>query len=161
MTLVIPDLSADVVIAGLSLNNVVPATVGGRMVLIGNRVDFMDVGPAEPVQFKEKLALVDGMDYGGVWKGARNIDIKGITFASSRAAAFAAVSLIEAAVTAVSGTFGLVAITFTSGGVVKSITARPNGLHVPSRRNTAGGVAGEAISIGWEFTAHAMNPAVT
>ena len=59
MTLVIPDLNSDVTIAGVSLNNVTAVTSGGSTVLSGNRVDYFDFGPAEVVQFTEKLALAE------------------------------------------------------------------------------------------------------
>lgn len=167
MALLIADLNRDITLAGVSLNNVTQTQSGGKAILTGSRVDFLEVQPAEVVQYTEKLALTDGLDYGPAYKGGRVIVCRGASFAATRGEAFDLVSAIEGACAIVSGGFGLKEFSFFtlsgSGGVAVEhfVDVRPNGLSAPANRDEIGGINGQPNGIAWGFTALMMDPTVT
>lgn len=160
MAYVFADLTKSVVFRGVELNSMGIIRQDGKPVLVGSQVDSLDLSRVDVVQFTEKLAMVDGMDYGGAWLGARSIAMTGAVKGANRNAVEDAIDEIDAAFTIGTGTFGVYVLAYYSNGA-RTISCRPNGLSVVSRRDTHGGEDSDPLSVLWSATFTAMNPAIS
>ena len=151
------DLNNAFTFRGVELNSAALATGGttGGKVLSGCQIDTIEHGQVEIVQFKEKLALADGMDVGCVYLGGRHIYITGTYYGTDRAAAIAGIAAIEVVMLPASGdgTFGYYTFPLTEG----SVAVQPQGLRVVWNRNMYGGKSTDPLAIRWSVTMYAKN----
>lgn len=139
---------------GVALNTVtlVPGADGARE--SGCRIDTIDHSEVEIRQFREPLALVDGIDVGGVWLGGRHVRITGTIFGVDRASAFAALSALEAVMLPESGTFGYYPLVLSEG----TLNVLPTGLRTVYNRNMYGGDDSLPLAIPWSVVMYAKDP---
>jgi len=171
-----PDLTRPIAFRGTLLNDVAISQVEGRPVLRGCRVDYMDVSDVDIVQFREKLALSDGMDVGGVWLGARRIVIRGTVFDKTRGETYDRIASLETlflpkainSTTQVFGFYDLSFYTVTGAGdaaTLQTISAQPQGLRYAIERPAHGrndfdNAWDPPLAIAWQVSLYAKNPAM-
>lgn len=158
------DLTRAVAFQGVALNT----TTITNGVITGCQVDLLDLSKVEVRQFREPLALAQGLDVGGVWFGGRHVTLQGTVYGSSRADADSRIGTLEAAFDptaiygATPGSFGYAALTWYSigGGAQRTLYCLPEGLQVASRRGLFGGPDGAPLAIPWTVQLLAKNPVV-
>lgn len=165
----VPDLNRPIFYRGIELNSpttIDPTRVNGKPVIVGCQVDWFDPTEVEIRQFREPLALQDGIDVGGTWIGARRLSLRGTVYDKSRGETFDRLSALEEVMTAQSGSFGYYPLTYyTISGVdgtltLKSIDCLPNGLRYAIVRDEHGGDIDEPLAIRWSALLYAKRPAV-
>ena len=140
---------------GFALNTVTrTGRQGGGPVISGCELSTIEHDGVEIRQFTEPLALVDGIDIGGVWRGGRHVAMTGTIYGATRALAFSALDTLRGLLLPVSGTFGLYALALTEG----TLMVRPNGIRVVYDRHMYGGNDAEPLAISWSTTFYAPNP---
>ena len=145
------DLSGSFSFRSVSLNNAAVQS-GGK--ISGCQIESIDHSQVELRQFREPLAMVDGIDVGGVWKGGRHVTIVGTYYGTSRAAAFAGIAALDAVMLPESGTFGYYPLVLSEG----TLQVMPQGLRVVWQRRMFGGNAADALAIPWSVSFYAKNP---
>jgi len=158
------DLGRAVGFRGYALN-AMTETAG---VVVGCLVDTMEIGEIELRQFTEPLALQNGLDFSGVWRGARTIRITGTVYDETRATAFDRLAALEAIMVpdaeyvATPASMGFGALTWypIGGGGLKTINARSNGLRFAVGRSLFGGDVADPLAIPWSLTLFAKDPVV-
>lgn len=155
----VPDLKADVTFRGQSLNSITRTNTAGQTVITGCQVLEFDPSAVDIRQFTEPLALVDGIDVGSTWLGARHPTLKGVMYGSSRSDGGSRISALEAVCIAESGSLGYYDLVFTKleGGTV-TLSCRPNGLRYSADFSKHGGVDAMPIAIAWALTLFAKDP---
>lgn len=149
-----PDLNQPITFRGLDLNTVTTEMVNGKPAIVGCQVDSFEHGPVEVRQFTEPLALMNGVDIGGAWYGARTLAMAGTVYGSSPSDARSRIDAIDAAMTFDAGTFGHYSLSHSGG----SIEARPNGLIYVLHRAVQGGSASDPLSIQWSVSFYCAAP---
>ncbi len=144
------DLQNDISFRGVSLNDAVATSSG----IVGNQIETIDHSEVAIRQFREPLALKDGIDVGGVWLGARIVRISGVTYGSSRSDAMSRIASLEAVMLPVSGTFGFYALPLTEG----TVQAQPQGLRVVWDRRMTGGDSSDQLGIPWSVVLYCADP---
>jgi len=171
---VAPDLSQDITWRGTSINTVAESIVDGKPVMIGCLVDAMDLSDIDIVQFREKLALSDGMDVGSVWIGARRIQIRGTVYDKTRGETYSRLATIEdlflpKPLGSTTATFGYYALQFytisgaNSAPELRTITAMPNGLRYAIDRDAHGRqnqLDNVPLAIQWQVLLYARDPVI-
>jgi hypothetical protein len=147
------DLTQAVTFRGINLNSVT-LVAGTGPKLQGCSVDSFDTGAIEIRQFREPMALVDGIDVGGVWLGGRHPRMSGTVYDTTRAAAFARLATLEAVMLPVSGTFGFYPLVFTGG----TLSVMPLGLRMFFVADRQGGHSGDALAIPWSVSFYCKDP---
>ena len=140
---------------GVSLNTVtITAGVGTGKGLSGCQIDSIDHSEVQIRQFREPLALQDGIDVGGSWLGGRTVRITGTVYGLSRALAFAGIAALEAVMLPASGTFGYYPLTLSEG----TLQVMPQGLRVVWDRRMYGGDATDPLAVPWSVSMYAKDP---
>jgi hypothetical protein len=158
-----PDLSAGKTLTfrGTSLNTAAASVSNGQSVISGIKVTHLDVSAVEIRQFTEPLALLDGIDVGGAWLGARHIEMRGTVYGATHAAAADLITTLEALFLIESGEFAFYALVFTkmsTGGGTTTIYCRPNGLRYNYDWSKHAGDASLPLAIEWAVTLYAKDP---
>ena len=135
---------------GVALNTV--TFVNG--VISGCQIESIDHSEVQIRQFREPLALADGVDVGGVWLGGRVVHITGTVYGTSRANAFSGIAALSAVMLPESGTFGYYSLALSEG----TLQVLPTGLRVVWNRRMFGGNAGDALAVPWSVTMYAKDP---
>lgn len=160
-----PDLTRAVTFRSTNLNTIADSLISDQTVIIGCQLDSFDLSDIELRQFSEPLALADGIDVGGVWKGARKLSMHGTVYDENRGKTYDRIDALEAIMLPDSGTFGYYALTFYtitgSGAVQKTLQARPNGLRYAIDKNKHGGNDADALAIQWAVSFYCKDPSVT
>ena len=128
--------------------------VGSGTGLSGCAIDSIDHDGVEIRQFREPLALQNGIDVGGCWLGGRHVIMRGTIYGVSRAAALASLASLRAVCLPEEGTFGYYSLTLTEG----TLMVMPQGLRVTWDRHTLGGKATDALAIPWYCAFYAKDP---
>lgn len=162
------DLSQAVAFGGVALNTV---TQGSEAALSGCQVLSFDASEVDIRQFTEPIALAQGLDVGGVWFGARHVKINGVVYGTTRGAAFDSIGTLEAAFdptaiyAATAASFGYAALTWyvrtASTNTQRTLSCRPNGLHVVTTKDMFGGSNSSPLAIPWSVTLLAKVPTIT
>jgi len=143
------DLTRPVSFRSVALNTIIE-TDG---VVSGCAIESCDYSAVDVRQFTEPNARADGIDVGGVWIGARHIQVSGTIYGVTRAAAAAAYDTLDAIMLPESGTLGVYSFTFYSlgagGPVLREFFARPNGLRTVFDRRMLGGDDSSPLAIPW------------
>ena len=170
-----PDLSRAITYRAAALNTLTRSLINGQAVIIGCEVTFFDISDVELRQFTEPFALTDGIDVGGVWKGARRAVMKGNVYDKTRGETYARLAALDALFLPESGTFGVYALTWyaiagtTPTATLKTAQARPNGLRAVIQKDMHGGGVSAAgtvrddmpLVIPWATSFFLKNPAIT
>lgn len=160
-----PDLTRAVTFRSTALNTIVDSLISDQNVIVGCQLDSFDLSDIELRQFTEPLALADGIDVGGVWKGARKLSMRGTVYDSTRGKTYDRIDALEAIMLPDSGTFGYFNLTFytitNSGAVLKTLQARPNGLRYNIEKSRHGGADADALAIQWAVSMYCKDPSVT
>lgn len=148
------DLNDPIPFRGIDLNTTTTVTNVDGPREQGCRVDSIDHGEVEIRQFREPLALMNGVDVGGVWLGGRVVRMTGTVFGVNRADALDRIAALTAIMLPVPGTFGYYPLALTEG----TLNVLPTGLHVNWQRNTFGGNEAMPLAIPWSVTMYAKDP---
>jgi hypothetical protein len=162
-----PDLKRAIAFRSVALNTVTESNTGGRTIIIGNKVTSFDPSDVQIRQFTEPQALVDGIDVGGVWLGARVLRMRGQCYDKTRGECSDRLAAIETKMLPESGTFGYYDLTFykvagaSSTATLVTVSVRPNGLRFVADHSKAGGADGDPWVIEWAVDFYAKDPAFT
>lgn len=162
-----PDLKRAVAFRGFALNTWTESNIAGQTVVVGCQVKLLDPSAVEIRQFTEGLALVDGIDTGGAWLGARKIAMRGVIYDKTRGEAFDQLATLEPLMLPESGTMGFYDLTFytltgaSSTPVLKTVSVRPNGLRFLGDFSKAGGDDSQPTVLEWSVDFFAKNPGIT
>jgi len=153
------DLNGSITYNGTQLNAVTETNTAGQTVIAGCKVHYFDPSAVEIRQFTEPLALVDGIDTGGAWLGARHITIKGTVYDSTRQLTAARIDALETLFKLASGTMSFFDLVFaTMAGSTKTISCRSDGLRYASDASKHGGLDAQPMAIEWAVNLYAKNP---
>lgn len=154
-----PDLKGSITFRGTNLNSLTRTNTGGQTVITGYQVDALDPTGVEIRQFTEPLALVDGIDTGGAWLGARQLTLRGTVYGSSRSDAASKIDALEALFLIDSGTMGFYDLTYaTMAGSTKTYSCRPNGIRYAADKSKHGGVDAMPMAIEYSVTFFIKSP---
>lgn len=148
------DLNAAFSFRGFDLNTTSMVAYSDGARISGCQIATIDHSEVEIRQFTEPMALVNGIDVGGVWLGGRHVRMSGTIYGVTRAAAISAIASLEAVMLPEPGTFGYYAFALTEG----TLYVRPQGLRVTWDRNMYGGPESMALAIPWSVSMYAKNP---
>lgn len=160
-----PDLKRAIEFRSQHLNTWAISNSGGKTLIIGNKVTSFDPTAVDIRQFSEPKALVDGIDVGGVWLGARHFVMRGQCYDKTRGECSDRLAAIEAVMLPESGTFGYYDLTFYklvgSSNTATLVTApvMPHGLRFAAELSTAGSADADNYMIPWTVTFSAKDPA--
>ena len=135
---------------GVTLNTITQTTAG----ISGCQIESIDHSEVQIRQFREPLALSDGIDVGGVWLGGRVVHITGTAYGTTRALAFSGIAALTAAMLPENGTFGYYPLVLSEG----TLNVLPTGLRVVWNRRMFGGNASDPLAIPWSVTLFAKDP---
>lgn len=154
------DLNKSITYRGTELNAVTHTNTGGQTVITGCKVQRIDPSNIETRQFTEPLALVDGIDTGGAWLGARHIEIKGTVYGSTRQDAASRLDALEAIFLLASGTMAFYDLVMhkQKDNSTVTISCRPNGLRYASNDTQHGGLDAQPMAIEWSVSLYAKDP---
>lgn len=171
-----PDLTRSITFRSTELNSVASAiNASGQTYLAGCKVTQFDISDVELRQFTEGLALTDGIDVGGVWKGARRFVMRGFVADATRGQTYARLATLEGIFLPASGEFGFYDLVWrTISGATPTVTTktasvRPNGLRALIQDDMHSGgvnasgtiVDSQPLAIQWAVSFFAKNPAIT
>ncbi len=163
----VPDLSRAIGFRSQALNTVTTTVIDGTTVMVGCTVDSFDPTQVEIRQFTEPMALIDGIDVGGTWLGARHLVMAGTVYDKTRGECFDRLAAIEAIMLSESGTFGYYALTYytvsgsSSTPTQKTINVRPGGLRYVIYSDKHGGPDNGPCAVAWSVVFYAKDPAIS
>jgi hypothetical protein len=144
------DLALPVTLGSYELNDAAMTSEG---VIVGCKVDTFDYSEVAVRQYAEPYSLINGIDVGRAWTGARFAMMTGVVYDSTRALTMDRCAALDLAMTPVSGTQGLIELAFsTSDGVSAGFLVRCNGLEFEFDRRKTGGDDSRPLAVSWSAT---------